>query len=82
LVAEQYVHYVTEYYEKLYADKADEFFRRCTFACNENGKPVEFSYTKAFSINNNAAGTYTVHEYKVYVDTKGNTQIRACYIVE
>jgi len=33
-------------------------------------------------INNNAAGTYKVGEYKVYVDTKGNTQIRACYFVE
>jgi len=32
-------------------------------------------------IDNNAAGTYTVGQYKVYVDTKGNTQIRACYII-
>ena len=37
---------------------------------------------KTFSINNNAAGTYEVGEYKVYVDTKGNTQIRECYIVK
>ena len=33
-------------------------------------------------INNNAAGTYTVGGYKVYVDTKGNDQIRECRIVE
>jgi len=33
-------------------------------------------------INNNAAGFYTVGGYKVYVDTKGNTQIRECYIVK
>jgi hypothetical protein len=33
-------------------------------------------------IDNNSAGTYTVGSYKVYVDTKGNTQIRECYIVE
>ena len=39
-------------------------------------------YTKTFSIDNNAAGTYAVGPYKVYVDTKGNTQIRACYIVK
>ena len=32
-------------------------------------------------INNNAAGTYAVGDYKVYVDTKGNTQIRDCRIV-
>jgi len=37
--------------------------------------------TKTFSINNNAADTYTVGSYRVYVDTKGNTQIRDCYIV-
>jgi len=34
-----------------------------------------------FSIDNNAAGTYNVGGYKVYVDTKGNTQIRDCRIV-
>lgn len=33
-------------------------------------------------INNNAAGIYDVGRYKVYVDTKGNTQIRECYIVK
>ena len=37
---------------------------------------------KTFSIDNNAANTYVVGPYKVYVDTKGNTQIRACYIVK
>ena len=38
--------------------------------------------TKTFSINNNAAGNYQVDNYKVYVDTKGNTQIRECYIIK
>ena len=33
-------------------------------------------------IANNAAGTYLVGNYKVFVDTKGNDQIRECYIVE
>jgi uncharacterized repeat protein (TIGR02543 family) len=37
--------------------------------------------TKAFNIDNNATDTYTVGSYKVYVDTKGNTQIRACYLI-
>jgi len=37
-------------------------------------------YSKTFSINNNAADTYKVGPYSVYVDTKGNDQIRACYI--
>ncbi|MCL2817170.1 MAG: GDSL-type esterase/lipase family protein [Clostridiales bacterium] len=34
----------------------------------------------SFLIDNNAAGFYEVGGYTVYVDTKGNTQIRACYI--
>ena len=33
-------------------------------------------------IDNNAAGIYDVGGYDVYVDTKGNTQIRACYIAD
>jgi len=38
--------------------------------------------SETISINNNAAGVYNVGGYNVYVDTKGNDQIRACYIVE
>jgi hypothetical protein len=38
-------------------------------------------FTQTFSINSNAADTYTIGSYNVYVDTKGNTQIRACYLV-
>jgi len=38
--------------------------------------------SKKFEINNNAAGTYDVYGYKVYVDTKGNTQIRELKIVD
>jgi|GEM_PF-283488 len=43
---------------------------------------VKKTYTVTFTINNNAAGTYKVGPYKVYVDTKGNTQVRECYIVK
>jgi hypothetical protein len=45
-----------------------------------DGKEIPVKAT--FSIDNNAADTYVVGPYKVYVDTKGNVQIRACYIVE
>lgn len=38
--------------------------------------------TATLKIKNNAAGTYTVGDYKVFVNTKGNDQIRACYIAE
>ena len=45
---------------------------------NVNTRIVE----KTFSIDNNAAGTYDVEGYKVYVDTKGNTQIRELKIID
>jgi hypothetical protein len=39
------------------------------------------TFTQTFDVNNNTADTYTVGSYSVYVDTKGNTQVRTCYIV-
>ena len=45
-----------------------------------NGSTKSTAYK--IMINNNAAGVYSVGEYKVYVDTKGNTDIRACYFVK
>jgi len=47
---------------------------------NSDGLVTTTSTTLA--IASNSAGTYTVGNYKVYVDTKGNDQIRACYIVQ
>ena len=48
-----------------------------TFSDGSNNK-----ITATISINNNAAGSYQVGRYVVYVDTKGNDQIRQCYIVK
>ena len=45
------------------------------------GKPPK-SFSREFMIDNNAAGTYTVGDYKVFVNTKGNVQIREIYIVK
>ena len=45
----------------------------------QNGKTHEISDT--FTIKNNAEGTYTVGDYKVFVNTKGNTQIREIPII-
>ena len=39
------------------------------------------TYTEIFMIDNNAAAAYAVGNYHVYVDTKGNDQIRSCYFV-
>jgi len=44
-----------------------------------DGTAIEF--TQMHSIKNNAEGTYKVGPYSVYVDTKGNTQIRSIYVV-
>jgi len=44
-----------------------------------NGKTNTMS--SVFSIAKNSASTYTVGPYSVYVDTKGNTQIRDCHVV-
>jgi GNAT superfamily N-acetyltransferase len=44
VVEEQYVDYVTAFYEKVYAKHEDEFFRRCMFACDENDKPVASTF--------------------------------------
>lgn len=42
----------------------------------------EIILEKTIRINNNAADIYVLGDYKVYVNTKGNTQIRECYFVE
>jgi len=44
VVEEQYVGYVTEYYEKVYAPREDEFFRRCLFVCDTDDKPVASTF--------------------------------------
>jgi len=46
------------------------------------GNGISVEYKETIKIDNNAAGTYKVGPYKVYVDTKGNTQIRDIYIVK
>ena len=45
-----------------------------------SGNVVVFEET--FTIRNNAADTYRVGNYNIFVDTKGNTQIRQLFIVE
>jgi len=46
-----------------------------------SSKQSEVFYTETFLIKNNAAGEYDVGPYTVYVNTKGNTQIREIYVV-
>ena len=44
-----------------------------------NGASVTFE--QSFLIDNNSAGAFQVEGYRVFVDTKANTQIRACYML-
>ena len=44
VVEEAYVDYVTEYYAKVYAEREDEFFRRCLFVCDADDKPVASTF--------------------------------------
>ena len=37
---EQYVNYVADYFQKVYAPYEDEFFNRCLFVCNSDDVPV------------------------------------------
>jgi len=41
---EQYIGYVTEYYDKVYASRSDEFFHRCMFVCDTREKPVASTF--------------------------------------
>jgi len=41
---EQYVDYVTAFYEKIYAKYEDDFFRRCIFVCDANDRPVASTF--------------------------------------
>ena len=52
-------------------------------------KSIYGEFSKTFNIRNNAEDTYILGganieepEFTVYVDTKGNTQIRACYFTQ
>lgn len=66
-----YVDRINGNQNRLYITVIEEYSDGTTKAVEWNGL-----------INNNAAGIYQVGGYRVYVDTKGNTQIRECYIVE
>ena len=37
---EAHIGYVTEYYDKVYKNHEDEFYRRCSFICDASDNPV------------------------------------------
>jgi hypothetical protein len=67
----------TAYVEKLNGNQ-NKLFITVTELYSDGSKE---EISAVVMISNNSAGTYSVGTYRVYVDTKGNTQIRACEIV-
>jgi GNAT superfamily N-acetyltransferase len=62
---EQYVSYVTEFYNKIYAEREDEFFTRCYFICNADDKPVASTFIwLAYKRINTVAWFRVLPEYK------------------
>ena len=66
VVAEaQYIPYVTEYYEKVYAPHAEEFFSRCLFACDLYGAPVASTFIwRSYGLINTVGWFRTLPEYE------------------
>ncbi|MDR2182960.1 MAG: GNAT family N-acetyltransferase [Clostridiales bacterium] len=62
---EAYVDYVTDYYDRVYKARADEFFQRCTFACDENDNPVATSMVcRSYGLINNIGWTRTLPQHE------------------
>jgi len=66
---------------EVYVEKLSGNQNRLWITVLEVYEGFDFPMTESFMIANNSAGTYTVGNTTVYVNTKGNTQIRAVSIV-
>lgn len=64
--------YMTEYFEKVYAPREEEFFRRCLVLCDENDTPLGTCFAwKAYG------EVWTIHWFKVYARSEGRGLGRA-----
>ena len=60
-----YVDYVTAYYDRVYAENEEEFFRRCTFICDGGDRPVATSFIwKSYGTINTVGWTRTLPEHE------------------
>ena len=83
IILEAYVPKLIKAVPTAYVQKLNRNMNNLTISVTEyfeNGTSNIIKVT--ISIKNNSANTYQVGPYKVYVDTKGNVQIRECYIVK
>ncbi|MCL1917284.1 MAG: GNAT family N-acetyltransferase [Peptococcaceae bacterium] len=57
--------FINHYYNKVYALREDEFFRRCTFAVDDNDKPVATSgIWQSYGRINTVLGFFILPEYE------------------
>ena len=62
---EQYVDYVTDFYDKVYANRDDEFYSRCLFVCNTNDKPVASTFIwRSYGLINTVGWYRVLPEYE------------------
>ena len=60
-----YVKYAADYYRRVYEKSASEFFRRCTFVCDENDNPVATGFIwKSYGLINTLAWLRVVLEHE------------------
>ena len=61
----EYMDFVNQYYDKVYAPHEDEFFRRCLFAVDANDKPVATSgIWRSYGKINTVLGFFVLPEYQ------------------
>ena len=64
-VDKAYMDYVTDYFNRTYAPRLSEFFRRCTFVCDAKDKPVATSFIwKSYGQINTIGWTRTLPQYE------------------
>ena len=62
---EQHVGYVSEYYDKVYKEHEDEFFRRCLFACDADEKPIASTFIwRSYGLVNTVGWFRVLPEYE------------------
>ena len=65
-IAEEYRPYMTDYFDRVYAQKADLFFETCLFVCNQDDQPIATAFIwKAYDL------FQTIHWFKVINDYEG-----------
>jgi GNAT superfamily N-acetyltransferase len=62
---EAHVDYVTAFYREVYQKHEDEFFRRCTFICDKNDKPVASTFIwRSYGLINTIGWYRVLPEYE------------------